>query len=110
MDDIMVRRRIPAGAKAEQRIRDILRREPCEVFAEMGYERTTATTEIAQRPGHFRGHRVHLLPRQARAMRAGDRGLVRTRIIAAVEEGMPRDQTTKAQLEFFVRTHLRGCS
>src|SRR5207253_635685 len=28
-------------------------------------------------------------------------------IIAAVEQGMPRDQSTKAQLEFFVRTHLR---
>lgn len=104
MDDIMVRRRIPAGAKAEQRIRDILRVSR-EVFAEMGYERTT-TTEIAQRLGiseatvftYFHGKR-ELCVRVIEDWY--------DEIIAAVEEGMPRDQTTKTQLEFFVRTHLR---
>ncbi|EHP44362.1 TetR/AcrR family transcriptional regulator [Cupriavidus basilensis OR16] len=104
MDDIMVRRRVPASAKAEQRIRDILR-VAREVFAEMGYERTT-TTEIAQRLGiseatvftYFHGKR-ELCVRVIEDWY--------DEIIAAVEQGMPRDQSTKAQLEFFVRTHLR---
>ena len=49
MQQIVNQRRIPAGAKAEQRIRDILR-VGREVFSELGYERAT-TTEIAQRLG-----------------------------------------------------------
>ena len=42
-------RRSPAGPKAEQRVRDILR-VGREVFAERGFERAT-TTEVAQRLG-----------------------------------------------------------
>lgn len=87
MDDIMVRRRVPASAKAEQRIRDILR-VAREVFAEMGYERAT-TTEIAQRLGiseatvftYFHGKR-ELCVRVIEDWY--------DEIIAAVEEGMPR--------------------
>ena len=43
------RRRAPASAKSEQRVRDILR-VGREVFSERGYEHAT-TTEIAQRLG-----------------------------------------------------------
>ncbi|MGO4331140.1 TetR/AcrR family transcriptional regulator [Cupriavidus sp. 2TAF22] len=104
MDDIMVRRRVPAGAKAEQRIRDILRVSR-EVFAELGYERAT-TTEIAQRLGiseatvftYFHGKRELC----ARVIEDWY-----DEIIGVVEEGLPRDQSTKVQLEFYVRTHLR---
>ena len=49
MEDNAATRRIPSGARAEQRIRDILRVSR-EVFAELGYDKTT-TTEIAQRLG-----------------------------------------------------------
>ncbi|WP_454733639.1 MULTISPECIES: TetR/AcrR family transcriptional regulator [Cupriavidus] len=104
MDDITVRRRLPAGAKAEQRIRDILRVSR-EVFAELGYERAT-TTEIAQRLGiseatvftYFHGKRELC----ARVIEDWY-----DEIIGVVEAGLPRGQSTKAQLEFYVRTHLR---
>ncbi|WP_420992246.1 TetR/AcrR family transcriptional regulator [Cupriavidus sp. 30B13] len=104
MDDITVRRRVPASAKAEQRIRDILRVSR-EVFAELGYERAT-TTEIAQRLGiseatvftYFHGKRELC----ARVIEDWY-----DEIIGVVEEGLPRDQSTKVQLEFYVRTHLR---
>ena len=44
-----LQRRAPTSAKAEQRVRDIVRAGR-EVFSERGYERAT-TTEIAQRLG-----------------------------------------------------------
>ncbi|MBT9494750.1 MAG: TetR/AcrR family transcriptional regulator [Paucibacter sp.] len=97
-------RRSPAGAKAEQRVRDILR-VGREVFAERGYERAT-TTEIAQRLGiseatvftYFRGKREL-------CMRViGD---WYDEIIAAIETGLPRKASVRVQLEFMVHTHLR---
>lgn len=97
-------RRSPVGAKAEQRVRDILR-ESRAVFAERGYERAT-TTEIAQRLGiseatvftYFRGKREL-------CMRViGD---WYDEIIDAIETGLPRERPVRDQLEFVVHTHLR---
>ncbi|MBT9599266.1 MAG: TetR/AcrR family transcriptional regulator [Vitreoscilla sp.] len=97
-------RRPSTGARGEQRIRDILR-VGREVFAEKGYERAT-TTEIAQRLGvseatvftYFRGKR-ELCVRVI--------GDWYDEIIATMEQGLPRDRPVRAQLDFFVRTHLR---
>jgi AcrR family transcriptional regulator len=97
-------RRSPAGPKAEQRVRDILR-VGREVFAERGYERAT-TTEIAQRLGaseatvftYFRGKR-ELCMRVIQDWY--------DEIIAAIEAGLPRDKPVREQLEFVVLTHLR---
>ncbi len=99
-----VARRAAASAKSEQRIRDILR-VGREVLAEKGYERAT-TTEIAQRLGiseatvftYFRGKR-ELCVRVI--------GDWYDEIIAAMEAGLPREQTVRAQLAFFIETHLR---
>lgn len=98
------RRRAPASAKSEQRVRDILRVSR-EVFSERGYEHAT-TTEIAQRLGiseatvftYFRGKR-ELCTRVI--------GDWYDEIIATMEVGLPRERGTRAQLEFFVQTHLR---
>jgi AcrR family transcriptional regulator len=97
-------RRPAASAKSEQRIRDILR-VGREVFAEKGYERAT-TTEIAQRLGiseatvftYFRGKR-ELCVRVI--------GDWYDEIIATMEAGLPRGQTLRAQLDFFIHTHMR---
>jgi len=97
-------RRSPAGPKAEQRVRDILR-VGREVFAERGYERAT-TTEIAQRLGvseatvftYFRGKR-ELCMRVIQDWY--------DEIIAAIEAGLPRETPVREQLEFVVLTHLR---
>lgn len=97
-------RRSPAGPKAEQRVRDILR-VGREVFAERGYERAT-TTEIAQRLAiseatvftYFRGKR-ELCMRVIQDWY--------DEIIAAIEAGLPRAATVREQLEFVVLTHLR---
>ena len=97
-------RRSPAGPKAEQRVRDILR-VGREVFAERGYERAT-TTEIAQRLGvseatvftYFRGKR-ELCMRVIQDWY--------DEIIAAIEAGLPREASVREQLEFVVLTHLR---
>ena len=97
-------RRSPAGPKAEQRVRDILR-VGREVFAERGYERAT-TTEIAQRLGvseatvftYFRGKR-ELCMRVIQDWY--------DEIIAAIEAGLPREKSVREQLEFVVLTHLR---
>lgn len=97
-------RRSPAGPKAEQRVRDILR-VGREVFAERGYERAT-TTEIAQRLGvseatvftYFRGKR-ELCMRVIQDWY--------DEIIAAIEAGLPREKPVREQLEFVVLTHLR---
>jgi len=97
-------RRSPVSAKAEQRVRDILR-ESRAVFAERGYERAT-TTEIAQRLGvseatvftYFRGKREL-------CMRViGD---WYDEIIATIDSGLPRERPIRDQLEFVVHTHLR---
>lgn len=101
---IPTQRRAPASAKAEQRVRDILR-VGREVFAHLGYERTT-TTEIAQRLGiseatvftYFRGKREL-------CMRViGD---WYDEIIDSIEQGLPRGKPVREQLEFVVQTHLR---
>lgn len=97
-------RRSPAGPKAEQRVRDLLR-VGREVFAERGYERAT-TTEIAQRLGiseatvftYFRGKR-ELCMRVIQDWY--------DEIIAAIEAGLPREAPVREQLEFVVLTHLR---
>lgn len=103
-DAAPARRRAPAGARAEQRVRDILRTGR-EVFSERGYERAT-TTEIAQRLGiseatiftYFRGKRelcsqvIHDWYDE---------------IIAATLAGLPRAAPVRAQLHHIVRTHLR---
>ncbi len=97
-------RRSPAGPKAEQRVRDLLR-VGREVFAERGYERAT-TTEIAQRLGiseatvftYFRGKR-ELCVRVIQDWY--------DEIIAAIEAGLPREAPVREQLEFVVLTHLR---
>lgn len=99
-----VARRPAASAKSEQRIRDILR-VGREVFAEKGYERAT-TTEIAQRLGiseatvftYFRGKR-ELCVRVI--------GDWYDEIIATMEAGLPREQPVRAQLDFFIHTHMR---
>lgn len=103
-EDVRTQRRAPAGAKAEQRVRDILRASR-EVFSERGYERAT-TTEIAQRVGvseatvftYFRGKR-ELCVRVI--------GDWYDEIIAAMEGGLPRGRPVREQFEFIVRTHLR---
>ncbi|HJV69861.1 helix-turn-helix domain-containing protein [Ideonella sp.] len=97
-------RRPLAGARGEQRTRDILR-VGREVFAEKGYERAT-TTEIAQRLGvseatvftYFHGKR-ELCVRVITDWY--------DEIIAAIEAGLPREQPARMQLDWFVRTHLR---
>jgi AcrR family transcriptional regulator len=96
-------RRAPASAKSEQRVRDIVR-VGREVFSERGYERAT-TTEIAQRLGiseatvftYFRGKRelcVRVISDWYEE------------ITGAIEQGMPRRRPVRAQLEFFVHSHL----
>jgi AcrR family transcriptional regulator len=97
-------RRAPASAKAEQRVRDIVR-VGREVFAERGYERTT-TTEIALRLSiseatiftYFRGKR-ELCVRVI--------GDWYDEITAALLQGWPRDKPLRAQLEHFIHAHLR---
>jgi AcrR family transcriptional regulator len=97
-------RRSPAGPKAEQRVRDILR-VGREVFAERGYERAT-TTEIAQRLAiseatvftYFRGKR-ELCMRVIQDWY--------DEIIDAIQAGLPRQASVREQLEFVVLTHLR---
>ena len=97
-------RRAPAGAKAEQRVRDIVR-VGREVFAERGYERATIT-EIAQRLGvseatvftYFRGKR-ELCVRVISDWY--------DEITAAIAEGLPKRKPVRAQLEYFVHAHLR---
>ena len=99
-----VQRRSPAGPKAEQRVRDILR-VGRELFAERGYERAT-TTEVAQRLGvseatvftYFRSKR-ELCMRVIQDWY--------DEIIAAIEAGLPRTASVREQLEFVVQTHLR---
>ncbi|QQX89426.1 TetR/AcrR family transcriptional regulator (plasmid) [Cupriavidus necator] len=103
MEDVTSPRRVPAGAKAEQRIRDILRVSR-EVFAELGYERTT-TTEIAQRLGISEGT-VFTYFHGKRELCARVIEDWYDEIIGTVEQGMPHGQSTKVQLEFYVRTHL----
>lgn len=99
-----VQRRAPAGPKAEQRVRDILR-VGRDVFAERGYENAT-TTEIAQRLGiseatvftYFRGKR-ELCMRVIQDWYDEH--------IAAMEAGLPRQAPVREQLEFLVLTNLR---
>lgn len=101
---VRVLRRAPASAKAEQRVRDIVR-VGREVFSERGYERAT-TTEIAQRLAiseatvftYFRGKR-ELCVRVISDWY--------DEIITAIEQGLPKQRTIRAQLGFIVHTHLR---
>ncbi|PPK42434.1 TetR family transcriptional regulator [Trinickia symbiotica] len=97
-------RRHPAGPKSQQRVRDILQAGR-DVFAEKGYERAT-TAEIAQRVGvseatvfsYFRGKRELC----ARVISEWY-----DEIIAAIEDGLPRDGSVRQQFAFIVRMHLR---
>lgn len=97
-------RRAPVSAKAEQRVRDILR-VGRQVFAQRGYEKAT-TTEIAKQLGiseatvftYFRGKRELCMRVIADWY---------DEIIDAIEEGLPREAPVREQLEFVVHTHLR---
>ncbi len=97
-------RRQPAGPKSQQRVKDILQAGR-DVFSEKGYERAT-TAEIAQRLGvseatvfsYFRGKRELC----ARVISDWY-----DEIIAAIEEGLPRDGSVRQQFAFIVRMHLR---
>jgi AcrR family transcriptional regulator len=97
-------RRLPAGRKSQQRVKDILQAGR-EVFSEKGYERAT-TAEIAQRVGvseatvfsYFRGKR-ELCGRVIADWY--------DEIIDAIETGLPRDGNVRQQFSFIVRTHLR---
>jgi AcrR family transcriptional regulator len=106
MQQIVNQRRIPAGAKAEQRIRDILR-VGREVFSELGYERAT-TTEIAQRLGISEGTIfTYFHSKRDLCVRVIQDWY--DEIIAAMEGGMPREGTARAQLEF-LSARTCGCS
>lgn len=97
-------RRQPAGRKSLQRVKDILQAGR-DVFSEKGYERAT-TAEIAQRVGvseatvfsYFRGKR-ELCVRVISDWY--------DEIIAAIEQGLPRDGSTRQQFAFIVRMHVR---
>src|SRR5258706_8323452 len=101
---VAAQRRAPASAKSEQRVRDIAR-VGREVFSERGYERTT-TTEIAQRLAiseatvftYFRGKR-ELCVRVISDWY--------DEITQEIEQGLRKRRPVRAQLEFFVHTHLR---
>jgi len=104
MEEITSPRRAPAGAKAEQRIRDILRISR-EVFAESGYEKAT-TTEIAQRLGVSEATVfTYFHSKRELCVRVIEDWY--DEIIDTFEQGMPHNQGTKAQLEFYVKTHLQ---
>jgi AcrR family transcriptional regulator len=97
-------RRSPAGAKAEQRVRDIVR-VGRDVLSERGFERATIT-EIAQRLGaseatvftYFHGKR-ELCVRVISDWY--------DEITAEIAEGLPKHKSVRAQLEYFVHAHLR---
>ena len=99
-----LQRRAPAGAKSEQRVRDILR-VGREVFAEAGYEHAT-TTEIARRLGiseatiftYFSGKRelcVRVISDWYEE------------ITTAVQTSLPQDAPLREQFHHLVLTHLR---
>jgi AcrR family transcriptional regulator len=98
------RRRAPASAKSEQRIRDLLR-VGREVFAEKGYERAT-TTEIAQRLGVSEAT-VFTYFHGKRALCVAVISDWYDEIIAMMQDGLPREQPIRAQLHYLVQTHLR---
>ena len=93
-------RRSPAGAKAEQRVRDIVR-VGRDVLSERGFERATIT-EIAQRLGaseatvftYFHGKR-ELCVRVISDWY--------DEITAEIAEGLPKRKSVRAQLEYFVQ-------
>ncbi|WP_153101972.1 TetR/AcrR family transcriptional regulator [Paraburkholderia hayleyella] len=93
-----------AGARSQQRVREILQAGR-EIFGEKGYERAT-TAEIAQYAGiseatvfsYFRGKRELC----ARVIHDWY-----DEIIDAIEAGLPRDGSVRQQFGFIVRMHLR---
>jgi AcrR family transcriptional regulator len=97
-------RRSPASAKAEQRVRDIVR-VGRDVLSERGFERATIT-EIAQRLAvseatvftYFHGKR-ELCVRVISDWY--------DEITAEIAEGLPKRKSVRAQLEYFVHAHLR---
>lgn len=97
-------RRAPASAKAAQRLADIVR-VGREVFSERGYAEAT-TTEIAQRLGVSEAT-VFTYFRSKRELCARVIGQWYDEIIAAVEQGLPRQRPWREQLAFLVHTHLR---
>ncbi len=97
-------RRPPASAKSAQRILDIVRTGR-EVFSDRGFEAAT-TTEIADR--------LAISEATIFTYFGGKRDLCRRviedwydEIIAKIDEGMPRQQSARAQLAFVIRAHLR---
>lgn len=97
-------RRSPSSAKAEQRVRDILR-VGREVFAERGFERAT-TIEIAQRLGVSEAT-VFTYFHSKRDLCIRVIGDWYDEIIDTIETGLPREASVREQLEFVVQTHLR---
>ncbi|MEY4909539.1 MAG: hypothetical protein RL260_3257, partial [Pseudomonadota bacterium] len=95
------RRRAPASAKSEQRVRDLLR-VGREVLAEKGYERAT-TTEIAQRLGVSEAT-VFTYFHGKRALCVAVNSDWYDEIIATMEDGLPRTQPIRAQLHYLVQT------
>ncbi len=97
-------RRSPASAKAEQRVRDIVR-VGRDVLSERGFERATIT-DIAQRLAvseatvftYFHGKR-ELCVRVISDWY--------DEITAEIAEGLPKRKSVRAQLEYFVHAHLR---
>lgn len=97
-------RRAPTSARAEQRVRDILR-VGRQVFAERGYERAT-TTDIARQLGISEATVfTYFSSKRELCMRVIADWY--DEIIAAIEQGLPREAGIRVQLEFVVHTHLR---
>jgi AcrR family transcriptional regulator len=97
-------RRIPAGAKSQQRVREILR-VGRDVFSERGYENAT-TAEIAQRVGISEGT-VFSYFASKRELCARVISDWYDEIIDAIETGLPREGSIRQQFAFIVRMHLR---
>lgn len=97
-------RRVPAGAKSQQRVRQILS-VGRDVFSERGYEHAT-TAEIAQRVGIAEAT-VFSYFSSKRELCARVISDWYDEIIEATERGLPRDGSVRQQFAFIVRTHLR---
>jgi len=96
-------RRAPAGARSEQRVRDILRTGRT-VFAELGYERAT-TGEIARRLGVSEATVfTYFATKRELCLRVISDWYAE--ITASLAEGMPLDKPLHEQFRWFVRTHL----
>lgn len=97
-------RRAPAGPKSAQRLAGIVQAGR-EVFSERGYAEATIT-EIAQRLGVSEAT-VFTYFRSKRELCARVVADWYDEIIAALEQGLPRQAPWREQLAYLVHTHLR---